>query len=493
MAKEVKAESVKTKETAAKTRVPGVKITTAAMKNSTSLGSGKPATIDESAKAPVTKNKSAASITETGIAFERFRFDGENIYYFDPNDGYFKKIPKPLEMLTIQKLSGSVLSAKQLKEAIEDLKLTPEIYWKPAALSVNDWLVQENGKMFNIKTKEMRPSLPNDENRWKFNYVFSPEAQWESAPNFCRYVKSSVGVDLMNGPKDDNKRKLLLQIIVYMCSNLFGVKGMFVIIGNPSSGKSQFLNLIRRIIGIDNCAAMTLEDCASRFRSSLLEDIHCIINDELPCTGVKNLDQIKKLICNEFLTIERKGKDVKSFKPTCKLLFAGNQLPILAEYDSGNAFARRLKVLRFPNSIPEEQWDYEICDKMYAERNAIVSAAIKECEDFIGNLLLAEDPEGTQIVASYMAENDSVRTFTEDSEWCSASKKDHSIKTYLTTLYEQYKKYCNSNSLTACTIQIFRQQLAQIGFALAKCRAEKGGVAKSSVLGIALCGVSVNE
>ena len=250
-------------------------------------GKAKVATTTDADKAPAVKIKLAPPVSETGVAFEQFRFDGEHIYYFEPMEGYFKKIPKSLELLSIQKLAGSALAPKQLKQAIEDLKLKPEIFWKPSTLKqASDWLVQENGTMFNIRTKETRSSLPKDDNRWNFKYLFKPNAEWKAAPNFCRFVKSSVGIDLMGGPPDEPRRKLLLQIIVYMCSNLFGIKGMFVVIGNPSSGKSQFLNLIRMIIGVDNCAAMTLSDCASRFRSSLLEDIHCIVNDELPCTGV---------------------------------------------------------------------------------------------------------------------------------------------------------------------------------------------------------------
>ena len=444
-----------------------------------------------SAKEEMKSSTSAnAPVAENGIDFEKFRFDGESIHYFDHRRGFFKKIPKHLEMITLQRLSGNTLSIRQLRKTAEELKLKPEIYWKPSVFNKSDWLVQENGVMFNVKSKQTRPSTPKDEARWNFNFTFNPEAEWKQAPNFCRYVKSSVGIDLLTGSCEDNKRKLLLQIITYMCSNLFGIKGMFLIIGNPSSGKSQFLNLIRMIIGLENCAAMTLEDCASRFRSSLLEEIHCIINDELPCTGVKNLDQIKKLICNEFLTLERKGKDVKSYKPTCKLLFAGNQLPILAEYDSGNAFAKRLKVLRFPNSIPEEEWDYDICEKMYAERNVIVSMAIKESEEFITTLRLSEDPEGAAIVSSYMAENDSVRTFTDNGKWCKTNKADHNLKSYMSKLYEHYKKYCEANSLTACSVHIFRQQLAQNGFVFTKLRAEKGGVPKSSVLGIQIAEVS---
>ena len=431
-----------------------------------------------------------APVADNGVDLSQFRFDGENIYFYNHSKGHFQKVSRHLELITVARLAGNTLNVKQLREAVEEIKLTPEIFWTPKVPNSNLWLVQEDGSAFNIRTKECKRSTPEDNARWNFNFKFDADAEWGQAPNFCRFVRSSVGFDLLKSGDGGEKRKLLLQMIVYMCSNLFGIKGMFVVIGNPSSGKSQLLNLLRLIVGVENCAAMTLSDCASRFRSSLLEDIHCIINDELPCAGVKNLDQLKKLICNEFLTIERKGKDVKSYKPVCKLLYAGNQLPILAEYDSGNAFAKRLKVLRFPNSIPEEDWDFEICEKMYAERDAIVSSAIKESEEFIANLRLAEDPDGAEIVASYMAENDSVRTFTENKIWCRTDKKNPNLKTYLTKLYDRYVKYCEANSLTACSVYVFRQQLAQNGFRFSKLRAEKGGAPKASVLGIEIAEVS---
>ena len=69
-----------------------------------------------------------APVAENGIDFGQFRFDGENIHFFDHRQGYFKKIPKQLELMTLQRLSCNTLSLRQLRKTAEELKLTPDIY-----------------------------------------------------------------------------------------------------------------------------------------------------------------------------------------------------------------------------------------------------------------------------------------------------------------------------------------------------------------------------
>ena len=75
------------------------------------------------------------------------------------------------------------------------------------------------------------------------------------------------------------------------------------------------------------------------------------------------------------MTAERKFQQPFSYKPTTKLLFATNHKITIAYKDE--QFIERLVVLPFLNSVPPEDQDRKLLDKMKDERPAIFNKVLK--------------------------------------------------------------------------------------------------------------------
>jgi phage/plasmid-associated DNA primase len=216
------------------------------------------------------------------------------------------------------------------------------------------------------------------------------------------------------------------------------------------------------VIGYEHTVALTLDELSGqgcgRFRTELLTKAHALINDELPTKGLKNLAELKKIIAGEAITIEAKGATPKTVKVKTKMLFAGNQLPDLAEADCGNAFASRLCVVAFKKAPEETDRDVNLIGDLYQERNAIFSLAIKafiELRKRSPSLTFWEDKAADAIVKAYMDDNASVITFIYDEKVVTTGDG-----VSLTELFSYYKDYCIKQALTPVkSIKAFRQQL----------------------------------
>jgi len=94
---------------------------------------------------------------------------------------------------------------------------------------------------------------------------------------------------------------------------------------------------------------------------------------------------------------ERKGKPLFHFRPTAKHIFSANQLPN-AEEDNG-AFYRRILLVPFPTTIPREQRDKSLGDKLQSELPGILNWALDGLfrllsqDGFTGDLSVRETAE----------------------------------------------------------------------------------------------------
>lgn len=405
-----------------------------------------------------------------------FVTDGKFLYYSDgiwhriDGDNAIRKMRYIIEKEFKDKVDMrmALSTPTMAKKLFEAIKTSPSIREVHIELKNSSLVAIEKGKnILDLSTMQIRPIKSEDYQFWGYDFAYKPTAKWSDAPEFCKFISKSIGIDLRNGNKNDKKRKHFLETIAYLCTNAFGVKKMIVFLGPPSCGKSVLLKFLKKIIGKENFSPLSLSDLSDKFRAQLLEDVHVIINDELPCRGVRNLDILKKIISCEDIVVEKKKSTPFAFRPTVKVVFAANQLPQLREYDSGNAFAERITVLRFQQSIPRADWQLDLSERLYEERDTIVSCAIQEVRSFLANpTAFSEDEEGLAVLKEYKSENDSVNQFIHDKSSCviSSGKDDVACRVSVKTLFDEYVRYCETNAINAAVLVTFRQQMAQLGF-----------------------------
>ena len=247
----------------------------------------------------------------------------------------------------------------------------------------------------------------------------------------------------------------------YLAQDLTGAKKAFILLGPANCGKSRILDFVKNFIGRNNFSPLRFSDLGDRFRTSMLLHTNYILNDELG-KDIENLDLIKKIVSGEEIVAEEKNKPSFVLKPSIKVAFATNILPLPREVDPGGAFLQRLQILKFSESIDRKYWDLSLDEKLWDERDVIMSLAISKSSEFIrSNFQFTDDPEAVSIVENFALETNSVKAFLADESYV---VKDNAEAVHISKLYEIYKLFCGDNCIRAVTARIFSGQLMDLGF-----------------------------
>jgi P4 family phage/plasmid primase-like protien len=124
----------------------------------------------------------------------------------------------------------------------------------------------------------------------------------------------------------------------------------FFLFGQPGTGKSVFLHVLRALVGHDNCCAVPLARMGEKHSTwPLTEALLNIVGDLETDDGhgsLKSLEGTFKDVCDgSYIPVERKHKDVSSARVTARCVFATNSLPTFA--DRTEAMWDRLRILPF--------------------------------------------------------------------------------------------------------------------------------------------------
>lgn len=125
------------------------------------------------------------------------------------------------------------------------------------------------------------------------------------------------------------------------------------------------------------------------------------------------------------------------------MLFAGNTLPGTTEADATTAFANRITVLLFNRSIPKDQQDKKLGDKLWDERNSIFSLAIRALFKLRKkNYVFTRPGESQSYIEAFCAKENSVQLFLKE---CCELGAD--LRVFNVELLRAYSDYCRDNGL----------------------------------------------
>ncbi len=430
--------------------------------------------------------------------------DDGAFYVYDAKRAVWHCLRKKEVALKLSELVAAVrpgLTFDELNVLKKELLVHPEFVQDFRGKALYERRIHAGGLLLGIDGDEITTERASRDDfiAETLNFQFRASAKLVEAPTWMEFLQHSFAIkaDLTkSGPAlameaskilEHSSVRRLFEFLGYAVSppGIWGAKKMMVLLGPPNTGKSQIVELVRRVKGKTGCVSMTPHDLADRFRSGMLLDASIVLNDEMPTTGLKHLDTLKKAIAGEELTCERKGVDPVTFCPRVKMLFAGNQLPELSEPDFGNAFANRLVVVNFSHPVGAEKRNIHLADAFFEERDVIFSLAVKHLLTLRKhNFCFTQDAAGDEAVAVYRAENSSVALFL-DLEM-DAVERGTGLIVSSEDLFNGYKTFCNQNAITPCNLREFHEQLRQMGFHKVKKRLRKGGNPRYVYEGLAL-------
>ena len=153
-------------------------------------------------------------------------------------------------------------------------------------------------------------------------------------------------------------------------------KAIILLQGRKHSGKSVLVNVVKRCFDDELVVALSVNEFDRRFATSSLYGKKLCVDADL---SDERLDRtavsvLKKLTGADSISGDVKFGDYLQFENSAKFLYGSNHVVLLPNKDA--AFYDRLVVIPFARTVPSDERDFRLEEKLDAERDAIIFQAL---------------------------------------------------------------------------------------------------------------------
>lgn len=342
------------------------------------------------------------------------------------NGKYYRQVLDPTEIERIIHLEYNPnLKEKNRREVIKFIKLKS---WVASYELNKNWneIVFKNG-ILNLANMTLSPHTPS-----VYNTIYID----------CNYIKDAPYSYIIDSffnqisGKETDKKTLLYEIIGYCLVRRNVFSKFFICYGEGETGKSTYLELIKRLIGESNSAYLSLNDLGQQYKPAELFGKLINLGDDIPYKGLQETDVLKKLVTGEMFAAEQKYvQKPLNFSNFAKLIFTTNKLPEV--YDRTSGFYRRVMIIEINNKIenPDPLFLTRLTDNDY---EYLLSVAIEKLLDALRVNKLTECESSKQKLEEYKTNQSSVLSFAQDFNY---NKKSLDHKPCM-ELFKEYEQYC---------------------------------------------------
>ncbi len=348
-----------------------------------------------------------------------------------------------IKATTIQGIYNLLVSQTQVQKHFSDLNNQPShwVNFQNGYFDVMEWRLIEHDTRY-----LMINQIP---------FSFHPE-QVETVltggTQIRRYLDFSI--------PDKTDQKMFWQYLGYCMTADTRFQKFLMIKGKGGTGKSIAISFIQHIVGNGNYSSMSLQNLNQRFYPTGLFGKLLNACADIPSTAMESVDIIKKAVGEDTLLYEKKGQDPTQFNSYAKLLFSANEMPLNLD-DKTNAYYRRLLVLDINRTIPEEQKDSQLKEKMCKESDYAIHMAMLELKQLYTDNHFAESDHSKECIANLYRSAYSVKAFTDDMLCHKVGEKMKRID-----VYKMYEDYCEDNGRTPHGKSRFWEYMADKGFVI---------------------------
>jgi putative DNA primase/helicase len=158
-------------------------------------------------------------------------------------------------------------------------------------------------------------------------------------------------------------------------------KALFLV-GPQASGKSTFLNTLQQVLGkTTHLSPQQLVD--DEYGAIELEDSWANIASDIPSALLSNVGRFKEITAGDRIRARRIYEQGYTIRPTAKHFYSANQLPEIKIDD--NAFFRRVMIVAFPETVPREERDKDLPDRLSLEIDGILRWAVEGLQRLLQN------------------------------------------------------------------------------------------------------------
>lgn len=255
-------------------------------------------------------------------------------------------------------------------------------------------------------------------------------------------------------------RALLEECIGYCFYRRNELSKAFVLTGDKANGKSTFLDMVRNVLGDENCSALDLAELDERFSVATLAGKLANIGDDISDEFLqgKSVAMFKKIVSgNEIKAEVKNDPNIFFMRPYVKLLFSANDIPRMK--DKTGAVLRRLVIVPFNAKFSKDDPDYDpyIIYKLRQPEvmRYLCRIGVEGLRRVIENKAFTVSEKVEKAVEEYEVQNNPILLFLQDMELSQI------INQPTKDVHKAYRVFCLENGFSEMTLATFSKELGR--------------------------------
>lgn len=260
----------------------------------------------------------------------------------------------------------------RIESMVRCAETEPEMPVRHVQLDADPWLLNVANGTIDLRTGELRPHRRQDLLTKMAPVDYDPEAL---APTFTAFLNRIMG-------GDEDLTGFVQRAVGYALSGSVAEQVLFFLHGKGQNGKTTLLEVLMGILGdyaVKVEAGLLVASKVERHPTGVADLMgrRFAVSEEVD--EGQRLDEplVKQLTGGTSMKARRMRENFFEFAATHKLFLAANHRPVVRGTDK--AIWRRLRLIPFDVTIPEDERDRELPAKLLAEAPGILAWAVRGC------------------------------------------------------------------------------------------------------------------
>lgn len=307
--------------------------------------------------------------------------------------------------------------------------------------------------LFDLETLKLLPHNPDLHMTTQLHFPYDPDAD---CPMFRKYLYSSLVKP--NGETDHDMVFLALEALAYSMTARTDMKASFWLVGEPDSGKSTMIAILRKLAGNLHTTIDLNQLATNRFLLAGIVGKRVVTFTEAETNTVLPDALYKAMVGGQDeIYVDVKNKPGISFVPECKFWWGMNRPPRIS--DRTAATFNRLRVLPFTRSVPVNERITGLADIIAGpEASGVFNWLLIGWKRLLNSGQFTESDQSVSWREEYRRDNDTEGLFLDEIAILDPEEKVQAIE-----LYSKYRLWCETNGFKAKNSKMAAHEWRRLG------------------------------
>jgi putative DNA primase/helicase len=351
------------------------------------------------------------------------------------------------------------LSFAHINSMIRFARTEPGVSVLPDQLDADPWLFNCKNGTINLRSGRLEKHRRGDLITKLAPVEFDPNAK---CPRWEAHLHRIMG-------GNTEMISFLQRMVGYSLTGSTMEQVFFILYGAGNNGKSVFVETIRPLFGdyaktSEGNLLLQRRNEGPRNDIARLAGARLVLTSETGEGGKFDEAQVKRLTGQDTITSRYLFREHEEHPPSAKIWLTTNKRPQIQGRDL--AIWRRVVLIPFQVTIPDNEQDKNLREKLIAELSGILAWAVRGCLEW-QKIGLCFPQQVLTATKEYEQESDELRDFLED---CCVVEKTNECRTEIfDRLFKAYQNHCEkSGQKGSWSSAYFGRQLSERGFGARK-------------------------